>query len=99
MRVFYGALRSLIVYEQTSVAFCCAEMERQWGKRIGFAREGRSRLHQSGRELVYRPAANKRTDDSGSGADSALPVLRRDNRNGKREVRYPFSFSLASNGG
>ena len=37
MKVFYRARHSsLVVYEQTAVAFCCAEMERQWGRLIGF---------------------------------------------------------------
>jgi hypothetical protein len=37
MRVFYRALRrSIVVYQQTSVTFCCAEMERRWGKLLGF---------------------------------------------------------------
>ena len=37
MRVFYRALlRSVVVYQQTKVTFCCGEMEKRWTKLIGF---------------------------------------------------------------
>lgn len=41
MRVFYRALRrSVLVYQQTRVSFCCAEMEHQWGRLLGFGARG-----------------------------------------------------------
>jgi hypothetical protein len=41
MRVSYRAVRrSLIVYRQTRVVFCCEEMEWQWGERISFGARG-----------------------------------------------------------
>jgi len=45
MHVFYtshGAKRPglPVVYEQTSVKFCCAEFERQWGRLVGFGARG-----------------------------------------------------------
>jgi hypothetical protein len=41
MRVFYRACHSsIVVYDQTRVSFCCAEMERQWDRLIGFGAKG-----------------------------------------------------------
>jgi len=41
MQVFYRTLRRKacnlpVTYEQTSVKFCCMEIERQWGRLLGF---------------------------------------------------------------
>lgn len=48
MHVFYsrhGAKRPdlPVVYEQASVKFCCEEIERQWGRLIGFGTRGVAR--------------------------------------------------------
>ena len=44
MRVFYRvrcARRSAVTtYEATRVVFCCTEMERQWGRLVGFGVRG-----------------------------------------------------------
>lgn len=63
MRVFYRSLRhSLLVYQQTNVSFCCAEMARQWGKLFGFG--ARDILACPSRDVnlfIDRPQANGRT--------------------------------------
>jgi hypothetical protein len=41
MHVFYRALRrSIVVYRQTRIVFCCAEMAQRWGKLFGFGARG-----------------------------------------------------------
>jgi hypothetical protein len=41
MRVVYRSLRrSIPVYEQTDVTFCCVGMARQWGNLLGFGVRG-----------------------------------------------------------
>ncbi|MGH7225633.1 MAG: hypothetical protein ACRELF_20640, partial [Gemmataceae bacterium] len=41
MKVFYRSLsRTVVVYQQTRAVFCCEEMARQWGKRLGFGARG-----------------------------------------------------------
>lgn len=63
MRVFYRSLRrSLTVYQQTSVSFCCAGMARQWGKLLGFGARGVSACTSRDANLfVDRPQANRRS--------------------------------------
>jgi len=63
MRVFYRSLRrSVIVYQQTRVAFCCAEMERQWGRLFSFgARDIVACTSRDVNLFVDRPQANGRT--------------------------------------
>jgi hypothetical protein len=48
MQVFYRAVRgarraAVTTYEATRVVFCCAAMERQWGRLIGFGVRGCAR--------------------------------------------------------
>ena len=41
MKVFYRSIRrTFVVYQQTRAVFCCAEMERQWGKLLAFGAKG-----------------------------------------------------------
>jgi hypothetical protein len=45
MRVFYRSVRSarapfITTFEATRVEFCCAEMERQWDRFVGFGIRG-----------------------------------------------------------
>jgi len=62
MRVFYRSLRHpLTVYKQTSVAFCCAGMECQWNKLLGFgARDIAACTSRDVNLFVDRPQANGR---------------------------------------
>lgn len=63
MRVFYRPLRrSLTVYQQTSVSFCCEEMARRWGKLLGFgARDTAASTSREVNLFIDRAQANGRT--------------------------------------
>jgi len=63
MRVFYRALRrSVLVYRQTKVSFCCTEMTRQWGKLLGFgARDIPACTSREVNLFIDRHQANGRT--------------------------------------
>jgi hypothetical protein len=63
MRVFYRSLRrSLPVFEQTDVAFCCAGMARQWGKLFGFGvKDATASTSRNVNLFVDRPQANGRS--------------------------------------
>jgi hypothetical protein len=63
MRVFYRCVRrALTVYQQTRVAFCCAEMKRQWNRLLGFgARDVSASTSREVNLFVDRAQANGRT--------------------------------------
>jgi hypothetical protein len=63
VRIVYRSLRrSLPVYEQTDVTFCCAGMTRQWGKLFSFGVKGfYASTSRNVNLFIDRPQANDRS--------------------------------------
>lgn len=63
MRVFYRALRrSVVVYRQTSVSFCCIGMAHRWGNLIGFGvRDVRASTSRKVSLFIDRPQTSGRS--------------------------------------